>query len=148
MRSHRRRVLFIIGVALAAAMALTRGAVGQSTSVYKARLGIVPVDANNQPFVTGSGTVTATLKGSTLIVNGTFSGLQSPATIAQVHVAPRGIRGPAVLDLTVTKASSGTIQGELMLTAAQIDHLRRGRLYVQLHSEKAADGNLWGWLLP
>ena len=26
--------------------------------------------------------------------------------------------------------------------------LEKGRLYVQLHSEKAPDGNLWGWLTP
>jgi hypothetical protein len=34
------------------------------------------------------------------------------------------------------------------LSDAQIASLRRGLLYVQIHSEKAADGNLWGWLLP
>jgi hypothetical protein len=26
--------------------------------------------------------------------------------------------------------------------------LDKGRLYVQLQSEKAPDGNLWGWLMP
>jgi hypothetical protein len=26
--------------------------------------------------------------------------------------------------------------------------LRQGRMYLQLHSESAPDGNLWGWLLP
>jgi len=139
---------FTIAFAASLVLVLTSGAIAQNTPSYKARLGIVPVDANNQPFVTGSGSVTATLKGMTLSVSGTFTGLESPATIAQIHVAPRGIRGPAVLDLMVTKAPSGTIKGELTLTTAQVDHLQRGRLYVQLHSEKAADGNLWGWLLP
>ena len=118
----------------------------QTAETYSARLGITPVDANNQPFVTGSGTVTATLQGTKLSVNGTFTGLQSPATIAQIHVGPKGIRGPAALDLVVTKANAGTITGQVTLTAAQVDHLKRGRLYVQLNSEKAADGNLWGWL--
>lgn len=120
----------------------------QAGDIYKARLGVVPVDATNQPTISGSGSVTAVLKGSRLSITGTFAGLQSPATIARIHVAPKGIRGPSALDLIVTKATSGTLQGEVALTAAQVDHLRRGRLYVQLHSEKAADGNLWGWLLP
>lgn len=120
----------------------------QAGDTYKARLGVVPVDASNQPTISGSGTVTAVLKGSRLAITGTFSGLQSPATIARIHVGPKGIRGPAALDLSVTKATSGTLQGDLALTAAQVDHLKRGRLYVQLHSEKAPDGNLWGWLLP
>jgi len=83
-----------------------------------------------------------------LSVSGTFSGLQGAATVAQIHVGARGIAGPAVLDLTVTKATSGMVEGELTLTAAQVDHLKRGRLYVQIHSEKAPDGNLRGWLLP
>jgi hypothetical protein len=118
----------------------------QAAETYKARLGIAPVDANNQPFVTGSGTVTATLQGTKLAITGTFTGLQSPATTARIHIAPKGIRGPAALDLTATHATAGTINGQLTLTAAQVDHLKRGRLYVQLNSEKAADGNLWGWL--
>jgi hypothetical protein len=33
------------------------------------------------------------------------------------------------------------------LTKDQVDDLAAGRLYVQLHSQKAPDGNLWGWLL-
>ena len=53
-----------------------------------------------------------------------------------------------MLDLIVTKATSGTITGDLMLTAIQADHLMRNRVYVQVHSEKAPEGHLWGWLLP
>jgi len=53
-----------------------------------------------------------------------------------------------VFDLTVAKATSGTINGSFDLTPEQLEDLRKGRLYVQLHSEKAPDGNLWGWLLP
>src|SRR5689334_20393969 len=88
----------------------------QATETYTARLGITPVDANNQAFVTGSGTVTATLQGTKLSIDGKFTGLQSPATVAQIHVGPKGIRGPAALDLVVTKATSGTITGQLTLT--------------------------------
>jgi hypothetical protein len=88
------------------------------------------------------------LTGTKLSISGTFSGLQTPATIAQIHVGPKGIAGPPALDLNVTKATSGTLQGALMLTSAQLDHLKRERLYIQIHSEKAPDGNLRGWLLP
>jgi len=116
-------------------------------NTYRARLSPVPVDATTQANTTGTGSVTATLSGATLSVAGTFSGLQKPATTAKVHVGPRGIRGPAALDLTITKATSGTVQGDLMLSAAQVDHLKRGRLYIQIQSEAAREGNLWGWLL-
>ena len=135
--------------AVIAVLALATGAAdAQSQETFKARLGIAPTDANNQPFVTGAGTVTAVLRGMRLSVSGTFQGLQTPATTARLHLGPKGIRGAAILDLTATKATAGTLQGEFTLTAAQVDHLKRARLYVQVNSEKAADGNLWGWLLP
>jgi len=99
--------------------------------------------------ITGSGSITAVLSGTTLSVAGSFSGLQSPATVAHIHVGERmGVRGPAVFDLTVTHATRGLINGSFSLTTSQTDGLARGLLYVQLHSEKAPDGNLWGWLLP
>ena len=129
-------------------LVLTTVVSAQRGQAFKARLSPVPVDATTQAATTGVGAVTAVLTDTKLSVTGTFSGLQGPATIAQIHIGPRGISGPAALDLTVTKATSGTVQGELTLTAAQVDHLKRGRLYIQIHSEKAPDGNLRGWLLP
>jgi hypothetical protein len=98
--------------------------------------------------VAGSGSVTAVLNGTKLTITGTFDGLKSPATIVQVHKGQRGVRGPAVLDLQATKGITGTISGTLDLTPLQVQDLQNSRLYVQLHSEKAPDGNLWGWLLP
>jgi hypothetical protein len=83
-----------------------------------------------------------------LTVEGTFEGLRSPATVARIHLAPRGMRGPATLELTVSKGTTGTITGSLELTPRQIEALEKGSLYIQLHSEKAPEGNLWGWLLP
>jgi hypothetical protein len=58
-----------------------------------------------------------------------------------------GMRGPVIADLTVSKATSGTISGTVDLNSQQLDSLRKGGLYIQLHSEKAPDGVLWGWLL-
>ena len=51
-------------------------------------------------------------------------------------------------DLDVTSGTSGKISADLTLTPVQADHLRRGRVYLQLHSEEAPNGNLRGWLLP
>lgn len=123
----------------------------QSPKAFKARLSPVPIDVAMQATVAGSGAVTAVLTGAKLSVTGTFDGLRTAATIAQIHKSPtRGVRGPNVLDLVVSRAdaSSGTISGSFELTAIQIADLEKGLLYVQLHSEKAPDGNLWGWLLP
>ncbi len=145
MFSARRR-LILAGTCLVSLLTAHLDAQGPTT--FKTRLSPVPVDATTQPKTTGLGSVTATLQGTTLTLSGTFSGLQGPATVARLHVAPRGVRGPAAMDIPVTKATTGTIQGTLTLTAVQVDHLRRNRLYVQLHSEAAPEGNLWGWLMP
>jgi len=121
----------------------------QASQTFKTRLGTVPVEAATlKSLIGGSGAVTAVLSGTKLTINGTFKGLQSPATVARLHVAPKGQRGPAMLDVPVTKATSGTINGELTLTPIQVDHLVRNRIYIQLYSEKAPEGVLWGWLLP
>jgi hypothetical protein len=78
-----------------------------------------------------------------------FEGLRSPATTVQIHRGSKGIRGPVIpnLELTVTKAVKGTVSGTLELTPEEVTDLRNGRLYVQIQSERAPDGNLWGWLL-
>jgi hypothetical protein len=115
---------------------------------YRARLSVVPIDIAMQATIAGSGAATATLKGSTLTINGTFSGLRTAATVARLHRgAKMAMRGAPIGDLTATAGTSGTITGSIELSKQQIDDLAAGRIYIQLHSEKAPDGNLWGWLL-
>ena len=120
----------------------------QPARTFVARLSTVPITVAMQDTVAGRGSAKAVLTGTKLTVEGTFDGLRSPATVARIHLAPRAMRGPAVLDLTASKGTNGTISGSLELTRRQIEALEKGSLYIQLHSEKAPDGNLWGWLLP
>ena len=121
----------------------------QAPATFKVRLSPVPMDAPMRATVAGLGAATATLQGTKLTITGSFEGLKSPATIAQIHRSvAAGVRGPAILDLTVSKALSGMVTGSVDLTPEQTESLRKGQLYIQIHSEKAPDGNLWGWLLP
>jgi hypothetical protein len=119
----------------------------QTGETFKARLSPVPIDITMMSTIAGSGSLTAVLAGKQLTLTGTFEGLRSPATTAQIHRGPKGIRGPAILDLTVSKAEKGAVNGSFELTPEQIADLRNGRWYVQIQSERAPDGNLWGWLL-
>ncbi len=99
--------------------------------------------------IAGSGAATAALQGTKLTVTGSFDGMKSPATIAQIHRGVvTGVRGPVIFDLNVSKGMSGTLTGSVDLSPEQIESLRKGQLYIQIHSEKAPEGNLWGWLLP
>jgi len=133
---------------LAALVVVVTGVSAQAPQ-YRARLSVMPLDIAMQATMAGTGSITATVKGTTLAVNGTFGGLKTAATAVRVHRGPRmAVRGPAVGDLTATPAVSGTISGSIELNKSLIEDLAAGRLYVQLHSEKAPEGNLWGWLLP
>jgi len=143
-RSKRAVLVLCIG-------ALAAGSAGraQGNKTFKARLSPVPLDVTMQATIAGSGSVSAVLSGAKLTVTGTYDGLKSAATIVQIHKSPiRGVRGPVVFDLASSSGTSGTISGTVDLQPAQVTDLEKGRLYVQLHSEKAPDGNLWGWLLP
>jgi hypothetical protein len=135
----------VVAAALVA-LALTLAAQGGET--YKARLSALPADAKTRPDLAGTGTVTATLAGKKLTLNGTFEGLKTNATMAELrNGVMAGVRGPAVGTLTITKAMKGTITGSFDLTDPAIEHLKKGGLYVQIYTEKPTDGTLWGWLV-
>jgi hypothetical protein len=119
----------------------------QGGEKFRARLSPIPVDASTATTIAGSGSVAAALVGTKLTIIGAFEGLRTPATVAHVHNGPKGVRGPVMFDLTVSKAVSGTISGTVALSRTQVQDLKDGKFYVQIHSEKAPEGNLWGWLL-
>jgi hypothetical protein len=147
----RRRSAVLAAIVVVAAVWLGTPLAGQGGEKYTARLGWVPITAAERSGVTGKGSVTATLAGTKLSITGAFEGLASSATVARLHRGvAKGARGMAITDLTITKATSGMITGSVNLEAADVENLKQGKLYVQVHSEKgvAPDGaNLWGWLM-
>ena len=146
-----RRVTLTLAAALL--VAAVGGLMAQGADKYTARLSSIPIAGpNDRPNVTGKGSVTATLTGTKLTFSGTFEGLPAAATMVQLHRGiAKGARGPVMTDLTIAKATSGMITGTADLTAADVEALKAGRLYLQVHSEKGLpkeDGaTLWGWLL-
>jgi len=142
-----RLLAFVLAATWIASPLSTVGAAQKSES-FEVRLAPAPRDTAMREIIAGKGTAKITLVGNELTVAGTFEGLRSPATQAHVHQAfARGVRGPAVYELTVSKATDGTITGSVTLSAEARAGLDDGRLYIEIDSEKAPDGNLWGWLL-
>jgi hypothetical protein len=141
---HRIKAVLVCGALMLAAQAFAAQGGGE---VYRARLSVVPLDVAMQANVAGLGQVTATLNGNRLTVTGDASGLRSPATTVSIHRGPKGIPGPAILQLTATKTTSPMISGTLDLSPQQVEDLKGEQLYVQLNSERAPEGNLRGWLL-
>jgi hypothetical protein len=93
--------------------------------------------------------VTATLEGNTLTLQGSFTGLLAVPTGAHLHMGSLpGVRGPVIADLTISADTTGTVTGTVQLNTEQLAALRKGGLYVEIDSDKAPEGDLWGWIMP
>jgi len=120
-------------------------------TVFGEKMGFVPINNQNRANITGTGWVRATLTGSTLVVEGEFSNLASPVTVAHIHLAPRGQRGPVVFPLAIDAdegGRSGRISGTFELTAAHLTELLAINLYANVHSESSPAGEIRAWLVP
>ena len=157
----KRSVLSVcIGASL---LCLVLSAGAQSGEKYKIRLMPVPaltsrgagIAVTSASVAGSSGNASATLSGKKLAVTGSFEKLASPATEAHLFIGPAmGARsyplGAPLFNLTVMKAAdgkSGTLVGSFDLTNDQIDALKKGRIYLQVHSEGSPTGHLLGWLV-
>jgi hypothetical protein len=146
MTFNRRIRIAAMGIAFGG-LALVLAA--QSSQTFKARLSAVAADARTRANLAGSGSASATLNGTELNISGEFEGLLSAATKAELHSAvAAGVRGPSIAALSVTAGESGMVVGAVNLTPAQLTSLHKGGMYIQIYSQKAPDGVLWGWLLP
>ncbi|HTZ60368.1 MAG TPA: CHRD domain-containing protein [Acidobacteriaceae bacterium] len=97
----------------------------------------------------GSGTVTATLKDSELTLRGSFEGLLAVPTRANLRMGSLpGVRGPVVTSLTISPATSGALSGSVELNPNQLTAFHKGGLYIEIDSEQAPEGDLWGWIIP
>lgn len=142
-----RRSYILIAVC-ASLLSLATPASSQAPERYKVRLTTVPMDGGMRNTVAGTGAGAATLAGAKLSIAAAFDGLKSPATTAKLNAGvARGVRGGAIANLDVTKSTAGSITGSVDLTPTQVQGLRDGKLYIELASEKAPEGNLWGWIL-
>ena len=119
---------------------------------FKARLSPVPIDVSMQ----------ATIAGSRLGVRradrheaGDHRHVRRSEVASDHRADPQGAgprrARPDVLDLDRhedRRRRAARSAARSTSPPIQVADLEKGRLYVQLHSEKAPDGNLWGWLLP
>ena len=74
------------------------------------------------------GTMTGTLRGLKLYYTLGFSQLSAKATAAYLHRGRRGVNGPRVARLCGPCRSAET--GAVVLTSAQVQELRAGRMYI------------------
>jgi len=135
---------------VSALLTMATMAVFAAPEKFQAYLSPVPHNDASLDNVRGKGTVTATLDGDTVSIAGTFSGLASPATKAVLLLSDGpGIPGKTLVkELEIATDANGKVSGQMKLDPAQLAALKSGKMYLQISSQKAPEGNLWGWFLP
>jgi hypothetical protein len=98
--------------------------------------------ANTQGSGSGSFRVAedGTISGSV-----TTTGVQG--TMAHIHQAAKGQNGPVIVPLTKNGDTYSVPEGR-KLTAAQLEALKQGNLYVNVHSDKYKGGEVRAQLQP
>lgn len=113
---------------------------------------VVLSSAEEVPATTTVATGTATLEvnldsgaaSGSLVLNG------MTATSAHIHDGFAGRNGPVVIGLVASGTTPGTweIPDGASLTAAQVDALLEGGLYLNAHSDAAPNGEIRGQIVP
>ena len=92
----------------------------------------------------GSGTISV---GADKTVSGSVMVKGVNATAAHIHEAAKGKNGPVIVPLTKNGDTYSVPEGK-KLTAAQMDALKAGNLYVNVHSDKYKGGEIRAQLQP
>ncbi len=97
-----------------------------------------------------TGTSTLNVNVGTGAVGGNLVVIGMTATAAHIHDGFAGINGPVLIGLSESVATPGTweLPAGASLTAAQVDALLAGGLYLNAHSSAAPGGEIRGQILP
>lgn len=103
----------------------------------------------NPVTTSASGSGTLTVAGDQVSYNITYTGLSAAATAGHIH-GPAGLEEAAgvMVPFTGVTGTSGTLTGTLTLSATQLEALRAGRTYVNIHTSTNPGGEIRGQILP
>jgi hypothetical protein len=101
---------------------------------------VPPVNTN----ATGSGSFRVAADGS---ISGSISTKGVQGTAAHIHQAAKGVNGPVIVPLTKNGDTYSVPEGR-KLTEAQMQALKSGSLYVNVHSDRYKGGEIRAQLQP
>jgi hypothetical protein len=140
-----RRILalgLVVSVAVGAYAALA-GATSTRTVRFSASLDRrQEVPASKGVSALASGRFTATLSGSKLSWKLTFKHLTGTATAAHIHLGKKGKAGPVAVPLC-GPCKSG-VSGTAVVTTAEVNAMKSGGAYVNVHTVKNPAGEIRG----
>ncbi len=93
----------------------------------------------------GSGTVAVAPDRT---VSGSFRTTGFTATVAHIHLAPRGTNGPVIVPLTRSGDDTWVVPAGAKLSDEQFQAYKAGNLYVNVHSTRYPGGEVRGQIKP
>ena len=126
-------------IAVAIAAVLITVATAASAADIKAKLS----GAQEVPPVKTMATGTAhfTVKDD-MSISGSVKTEGVKAIAAHIHDGATGQNGPVAVPLTATGANEWSVPKDAKLTPAQLDRLKSGNMYVNVHSDAHKDGEI------
>lgn len=102
-----------------------------------------PTPVNTQ----ATGNAVVKIEDTSVTVTGDFEGLSGPAVAAHIHgPADKETAAPVLCPLTATAAVSGTLSGSCSFSEDQLQQLRDGQMYVNVHTQQYPQGEIRGQL--
>lgn len=81
-------------------------------------------------------------------ISGSVTTENVPGTMAHIHEAPPGENGPVVVPLEQTDDNTWSVPDGVHLTEDQLETLKEGDLYINVHTEANPGGEVRGQLNP
>jgi hypothetical protein len=100
------------------------------------------------PVMTSASGVGSIVVGSDGSVSGTITTTGVEGTMAHIHEAPMGQNGPVIVPFTKTSDSVWSAPAGAKLTDAQLQSLKSGNLYLNVHSATNKPGEIRAQLKP
>ncbi|HEX3059364.1 MAG TPA: CHRD domain-containing protein, partial [Usitatibacter sp.] len=102
--------------------------------------------AQETPPVTtfATGTAVFTIDTDSGAISGTVNTSNIEATVAHIHEGPVGVLSPVIIPLTKGDNGTWTVPDGTTLTASQLDSLKNGNLYVNVHTAANPTGEIRG----
>jgi hypothetical protein len=120
-----------------------------SVSAFAAGINVTLSGAQEVPPVASAAAGTGMVAvGDDKSVSGSVTTTGVAGTAAHIHEAPAGKNGPVIVPMTKSGDNTWTFAAGAKLTDAQMESLRAGNLYINVHSAANPGGEIRGQLKP
>ncbi len=141
-RFNKKMALSVSGLALSFLL-------GAAAAAEELRMEVTLTGEDQVPAVETEGHGSGTIEvDAARKISGSVTTENVPGTMAHIHEAPPGENGPVVVPLEQDGDNTWVVPEGVHLTEAQLETLKEGNLYINVHTEENPGGEVRGQLNP